>query len=175
MAVTHKTLRPAQRIGGRPMALPQRLHGWLYAITLLLAAVALYVLVSLLVGRAAILFDDLRYGRPRTMQIDGFVGHNEANGQPTHLIAVNLNRQALLIELPGGDPARARTITGPYLFGADADLTTLTLDLRDMDNDGHVDLLLNVRNEQIVYLNKDGAFRMPTAAEQAQLAQGQGR
>jgi hypothetical protein len=44
-----------------------------------------------------------------------------------------------------------------------------------MDNDGHVDLLLNVRNEQIVYLNKDGAFRMPTAAEQAQLAQGQGR
>jgi hypothetical protein len=43
------------------------------------------------------------------------------------------------------------------------------LSLRDMDGDGQLDLLLDVRNEQIVYLNKDGAFRLPTPAEQAAL------
>ncbi|HNP70032.1 MAG TPA: hypothetical protein PLO33_01030 [Kouleothrix sp.] len=175
MAVTQKTLRSNIQAQALANGLPRRMYSTVYLATLLLAAVAIYVLVSLLLGKAQVLIDDVRYGRPRTVQLDAFVGHDEASGQPTHLIAVNLNRQAMIIELPGGNPANARTISGPYLFGADEDLTPLALELRDMDNDGNVDLLLDVRNEQVVYLNKDGVFRLPTAAEQARLAKGNAR
>jgi hypothetical protein len=168
MAVTQKTLRSNTRAQLQSAALPQRLSSALYVGALLLAAVAIYLLVSLLLGKAQVFIDDFRYGRPRTTQLEAFVGHNEANGQPTHLLALNLNRQAVIIE-------QARTITGPYMFGADADLTPLTLSLRDMNGDGHVDLLLNIRNEQVVYVNTNGTFRLPTPAEQAALAQGNSR
>jgi hypothetical protein len=128
--------------------------------------------VSLAMGKLHTVVDDLRYGRPRTTQINGFVGHDEAAGQPTHLMAINLNRQVVVVELPGGDPAKARSIAGPYLFGADEDLTPVVLSLYDADRDGQVDLLLDVRRELLVYLNKDGAFRLPTAEEDAQLKRG---
>ena len=170
MAITQKTLRPSTRARVQPTT--QRLYSAMYAGALLLAAVAIYLLISLALGKAQVVIDDFRYGRPRTTQLEAFVGHNEAHGQPTHLIAMNLNRQAVIIELPGGDPGKARTISGPYLFGANEDLTPLTLSLSDLDGDSNVDLLLDVRNEQVVYLNKDGIFRLPTATEQAALAQG---
>lgn len=172
MAVTQKTLRSAQQNRRVPVALGQRIHSLLYAVALLLAAITIYLAVSQALGWVQVFFDDLRYGRPRTTQLAAFVGHGEASGQPTHLIAVNLSRQVMIIELPGGDPGAARTISGPYLVGANEDLTPLALNLRDYDADGHVDLVLNIRNEQIVYLNKNGMFRVPTPAEQAALLQG---
>ena len=172
MAVTQKSLRSAR--GARPSGsvLPQRLYSIMYAATLVLAAIAIYILVSLMLGKAQVIIDDFRYGRPRTTQLEAFVGHGEANGQPTHLLAINLNRQATIIELPGGDATQTRTIAGPYLFGANEDLTPLHLSVRDLDGDGQLDLLLDVRNEQVVYLNKDGAFRLPTPAEQTTLSRG---
>lgn len=175
MAVTQKSLRSAQRASEPAVGMAQRLYSLIYVATLLLAAVAIYMGVSLLLSRAQVLFDDLRYGRPRTSQLSAYVGHGEAPGQPTHLLALNLNRQALIVELPGGDPTKARTITGPYLVGANEDLTPLLLELRDLDGDGHVDLMLNVRNEKVVFLNKEGTFRAPTPAEQAALVQGNGQ
>ena len=175
MAVTHKSMRSARGARSGTTAQPQRLYSTMYATTLILAAVAIYVLISFMLGKAQIVIDDFRYGRPRTTQLDAFVGHEEANGQPTHLLAINLNRQATIIELPGGDATKARTITGPYLFGAEEDLTPLRLSVRDMDADGQVDLLLDVRNEQVVYLNKEGVFRLPTPAEQATLTRGSGQ
>ena len=172
MAVTQKSMRSAGRARPSSPALPQRLYSAIYTAALLLAAVAIYMLVSMMLGKAQIAVDDFRYGRPRTTQLDAFVGHGEANGHPTHLLALNLNRQATIIELPGGDAASARTFAGPYLFGADEDLTPLRLSVRDVDRDGQPDLLLDVRSEQVVYLNKDGAFRLPTPAEQAALSRG---
>jgi len=147
----------------------------MYAVTLILAAIAIYILVSIMLGKAQIVIDDFRYGRPRTTQLDAFVGHEEASGQPTHLLAINLNRQATIIELPPGDATKTRTIAGPYLFGADEDLTPLRLGVRDMDGDGQPDLILDVRNEQVVYLNKDGVFRLPTPAEQATISRTSGQ
>jgi hypothetical protein len=128
--------------------------------------------VSLLLGKLNVFMDDVRYGRPRVSQVDAFVGHDEAAGQPTHLMAINLNRQVFVIELPGGNPTNTRTLAGPYLVGAEEDLTPVQLFVRDMDGDGQNDLLLDVRREQIVYLNRDGAFRLPTPEEEAQLKQG---
>jgi hypothetical protein len=143
-----------------------------YGVTLVLAVLAVYALVSLAMGKLHVVVDDLRYGRPRITQLDSPVGHEDSADRPTHLMALNLNRQIVVVELPGGDPTKTRSIAGPYLFGADEDLTPVVLSLRDMDGDGQADLLLDVRREQIVYLNRDGAFRLPTAEEDAQLKQG---
>jgi hypothetical protein len=175
MAVTSKNLRSAQRVHARSLPFSRRLHVLAYGLTLLLAALAIYAVVSVLLGKLHIVVDDMTYGRPRTVHMDAFVGHGEEAGHQTHLLAMNLNRQVVVIEMPGGDPAKAHTISGPYLFGADEDLTPVLLHLRDMDGDGQVDLLLDVRREQVVYLNKDGAFRPPTPEEQAQLSRGSAR
>jgi hypothetical protein len=149
-----------------------RLSAAAYGVTLLLVVLAAYTLLSILMGKVNVVIDDIRYGRPRIAQVDAFVGHDEANGQPTHLMAINLNRQVFVIELPGSDPAKTRTLAGPYLVGAEEDLTPVNLIVRDMDGDGQADLLLDVRREQIVYLNRDGAFRLPTPEEDAHLKQG---
>jgi hypothetical protein len=175
MAVTSKNLRSAQRARARSSLVSRRLHTAAYGITLLLATLAVYAAISLLVSNIHTKVDDLRYGRPRTIQLDSFVGHDEPAGHPTHVIAMNLNRQVIVVELPGGDASKTRTIVGPYLFGADADLTPVLPSLRDMDGDGQPDLLLDIRSEQIVYLNKDGAFRLPTPDEQVQLSRGSGQ
>jgi hypothetical protein len=175
MAVTHKSLRSVQATQPRGGALLHRVQILAYAVTLILAAAAIYVVVSLLLGKVSVLVDDLRYGRPRTTQIDAFVGHEETTGQPTHLLAINLNRQVMVIELPGGEAAKARTLSGPYLFGANEELTPLQLHLQDLDGDGKLDLLLDIRQEQLVYLNRDGAFRLPTPEEQAALQRGSGQ
>jgi hypothetical protein len=131
---------------------------------------AIYVLVSAIVSWGSVRIDDMRYGRPRTTQLSAVVGHEGDTGQATHFIAMNLNRQVVVLELPGGDASQVRSLPGPYLFGAGEDLTPVAMSLQDVDGDGQADLLLDVRSERIVYLNKDGSFRLPTGEEQRKLS-----
>ena len=77
----------------------------------------------------------------------------------------------VVIEIPGGDASKTRTLTGPYLFGAGEDKTPVLLRLEDLNRDGARDLIVNVKNEEIVYINKDGQFQPLTPEERARLAQ----
>jgi hypothetical protein len=169
MAVTSKELNPS-RSPARAAGVPQRLMPISYIITGVLAILAIYVLVSAIVSWGSVRIDDMRYGRPRTTQLSAVVGHEGDTGQATHFIAMNLNRQVVVLELPGGDASQVRSLPGPYLFGAGEDLTPVAMALQDVDGDGQADLLLDVRSERIVYLNKDGSFRLPTGEEQRQLS-----
>lgn len=173
MAVTSRDLRSARAARRIEDRVQQPGQVALYGVMLLLGALVVYAIVGVLFDKGRVAYDDLRYGRPRTDQLTAFVGHNETAGTPTHLLAVNLNRQVTIIEMPGGDATQARTITGPYLFGAEEDLTPVTLALQDVDGDSVLDLLVDVRNERIVYLNHDGVFRLPTSAEQSELVMSQ--
>lgn len=132
---------------------------------IILAALCL----SLFAARGQIWLDDLRYGRPRTVQVSGLVGHNEASGEPSHFIAMNLNRHIVVIELPGGDVGHAQTLQGPYLFGANEDLTPVGLQLKDVNSDTKADLILSVKHEEIIYINTGSSFRLITADERRQL------
>jgi hypothetical protein len=111
--------------------------------------------------------DDLQYGRPRTVQMDAYVGHSEAEGMPSHFIAMNLNRRVTIVQLPGGDSAKASVILGPYLFGQGEDLTPVQLNAQDVNADQKPDLVVSVKNEQLLYLNDGGAFRLATSEERA--------
>jgi hypothetical protein len=134
-------------------------------------ALAAYVLFSMALEWAQVKLDDLQYGRPRTFQMDAYVGHNEAEGLPSHFIAMNLNRRVTIMELPGGNSTQAKTIVGPYLFGQGEDLTPVQLDARDLNTDGRADLIVSVKSEQLIYVNEGESFRLMTPEEQAALRQ----
>src|SRR4051812_47939211 len=65
----------------------------LYIALAAVAVVVLYVVVSSVVHWTQIRMDDMAYGRPRTTHLDAVVGHGDSATQPTHFIAINLNRQ----------------------------------------------------------------------------------
>jgi len=103
--------------------------------------------------------DDWRYGRPRTFQTDAVVGHNDSSSNPSHFIAVNLNRHVLIVELPGGDATKARIYSGPILIGPGQDLAPVTLSFEDVNGDGSLDMIVNVQDAHFVYINNNGTFR----------------
>jgi hypothetical protein len=102
--------------------------------------------------------DDWRYGRPRTFQIDQVVGHHDSPQNPSHFIAMNLNRHILVIEIPGGDVSKSVLFSGPTLLGPGQDLTPVTLSFQDIDHDGKPDMIVSLQGNQFVYLNENGTF-----------------
>jgi len=170
MAVVSRPLKLSRRIALPGGVRPAPSSWWTTALIYLLLLVLGYLLITPIIGWSQRRLDDIRYGFPRTTQIDGFVGHGEEGGMPTHLIALNLDRQVSILELPGGDTGKVQVLIGPYLVGADGENVTPYLSLQDMNDDGQVDLLLQVREEIVVYINDNGSFRFITPAERARLA-----
>ena len=113
--------------------------------------------------------DDWHYGRPRTFQIDAVVGHNDSAANPSHFIALNLNRHIEIIEIPGGDATKAKIYAGPMLIGQGQDLTPVTLTFKDVNGDGKPDMIVNVQDSHFVYINENGAFRPARPDENIQL------
>jgi len=148
-----------------------RLEPWQPHLRFGLVIVLASLSLALISGWGTIWIDDVRYGRPRTVQVAGMVGHHEPTGEPTRLVAMNLNRRVVVIELPGGDATKAQTVPGPYLFGANEDLTPVGVRLQDVNADRKVDLVLAVKDEAIIYINTGERFRLITADERKQLHQ----
>lgn len=103
--------------------------------------------------------DDWHYGRPRTFQTDAVVGQHDSMANPSHFIAVNLNRHVIIIELPGGDATKARIFNGPILIGPGQDLAPVTLSFQDVNGDGSLDMIVNVQDAHFVFLNQNGTFQ----------------
>lgn len=159
---------PVARMYPSPARLP-------YLLMLMLCGIALILVSNTVLQWGSVKLDDMRYGRPRTMHLTGWVGHNEAGGNPTQFVAMNLNRRVTVFEIPGGDVAQTRTLTGPYLFGANEDLTPVKLKLAYVNGDRHIDLVINVKNEQILYVNDaaNSSFRLINAQERAEYERAQ--
>ena len=134
-------------------------------------ALLLYLGITSLIDWTRVKLDDMHYGRPRTAQIDAWVGHNETAGTPSHFVAMNLNRRVTILEFPGGDVTKPQVIAGPYLFGRAEDLTVVKLRAGDVNGDDKPDLTVQVKDERLVYINDGAAFRPITAEELAQLQQ----
>ena len=54
------------------------------------ATVILMIGLQIALSMATISYDDLRYGRPRTYQLDAVVGQNDSISHKTHFTAMNL-------------------------------------------------------------------------------------
>ena len=175
MAVRSQSMRNTTARAGSPrtpIAMPAiSLHSLAYIVTALLALLAIYAIMGNVMSWGRSRIDDVLYGSTRTFQVDEVVGHDDGAGTPTHFIALNLNRQVMIIEIPGGDASKTRTLTGPYLFGAGEDKTPVLLRFDDLNRDGSKDLIVNVKNEEIVYLNKDAQFQPIMPEERAKLIQ----
>ena len=115
--------------------------------------------------------NDMLYGRPRTFQIDAYVGHNEQNGMPSHFIAQNFHRRIQIIEMPGGDATKARVFMGPQLYGSNDDLLPVTLAFQDVNQDHKLDMIVKFGDTRIVYINTGTTFRPLLPSEQNQLGQ----
>jgi|SRR6266568_3783287 len=164
-----KTPRPNTTVTrGKP---PLRLHPLLYLGVGMIVMLVFWTVLTLAISWFNATLDDIRYGRPRTFQIDAVVGHNDSAANPSHFIAINLNRHIEIIELPGGDAARARIYTGPQLFGAGDELTPVTLRFVDVNGDHLPDMIVSFQGTQIVFINDQGGFRPLRPEERQQIEQ----
>ncbi len=123
----------------------------------------------MLLQKGQVWFDDIRYGNPRTTHLRAFVGHEETQGQPTDFIAMNLDQRVVVLTLPSGDTTKAKILNGPYLFGSREELTPISMRVEDRNGDGSDDLVINIKNEEVIYVNTGDSFRLLTSAERQQL------
>jgi len=113
-------------------------------------------------------YDDIRYGYPRTSQTNAVVGHGKDSLlHPSHFIAINLNRQAIVVEFPAGNPSGAQSYVVPYyILGQGGDLTPITLEFRDVTGDGKLDMIIHIhlqtQDQTFVFVNDGNKFRPPT-------------
>ena len=124
----------------------------------MLVALAAVLLGQLLIGWGSATWDDLRYGRPRTSQVDAFVGH-EAAQTPSHFIALNLHGRIEVIELQGGDPSKTKIYIGPQIMEPGAANVPVTLQFVDPHHTHHPDMLVQFQGTQVEFRNVNGAFQ----------------
>ncbi len=113
--------------------------------------------------------DDWHYGRPRTFQIDYVVGHNDSAANPSHFLALNLQRHVEIIEMPGGDAAKAKIYVGPILIGQGQDLAVVKLSFKDVNGDGKLDMIVSIQDSRFVFINDNGSFRPARVGENIRL------
>ena len=148
---------PASKTASMP-TMPIR-HHWLVPIGLTMSATILLIcLLQMTLVWGTMTYNDLRYGRPRTFQIDAIVGHNDSAAHPTHLVAMNLKGQIEILELPGGDASHARMLVGPTLSGDGSDLMPVTLQLVDRQGNHHPDLLVQCGGIELWFKNERTGF-----------------
>jgi hypothetical protein len=105
--------------------------------------------------------NDWTYGFPRTYQTDAVVGHGDSPSHPSHFIALNLNRQVIVIEIPGGDASKAKIYIGPTLIGDGQELIPVTVSFEQGAKPGKPDMYLHIGDQVIVFLNDGQQFVAP--------------
>ncbi|MBV9690082.1 MAG: hypothetical protein JO202_10290 [Ktedonobacteraceae bacterium] len=147
---------------------PQGMHWVFYLGVAMLVMLLGWFVLSALLSWWQVTQDDWHYGRPRTYQTDARVGHHD-NVTPSHFLALNLHGQSEVIEFPGGDATQAKVYLGPVLSGPGADLVPVTVRFKDVTGDGKPDLVLQMGEQSVVFVNDtvDGImqFRPARAGE----------
>jgi len=168
--VLHEGLPQPQTTSRQPKeqaARPRRRVHWSLVFGIgMIAMLSLWIVGNMLINWWNITQDDIHYGRPRTFQTDAVVGHNDSPTTPSHFIAINFNLHIQIIEFPGGNTTHARIYQGATLYGDGQNLAVVTLTFKDVNGDGKPDMIINVANTRIIYLNDNGLFRPLKPGEQ---------
>jgi hypothetical protein len=141
----------------------QSMHWSLTVGISMLAMIVLLWLGQTLWAWGTVTYDDIKYGRPRTVQMDAFVGH-ETGTTPSHFIALNENGRIEIIELPGGDASHARIFLGPQLMGDGAELAPITLTfIPASPHSKLLDMQASFQGTHILFRNTKGTFVLATS------------
>ncbi|MFM2308826.1 MAG: hypothetical protein RLY87_947 [Chloroflexota bacterium] len=140
-----------------------------FYLTGILAIVALYVAVTSLFQWGSVQLAEVAYGATRTFHTDAFVGINDHVDQPSHFVAMNVNRQIVIMQIPAGDTTQTRVINGPALTGHNAASTPVLLTFRDTNNDTRPDMIVTAGSQSYVYLNRVNQFVLMPIEERATL------
>lgn len=124
----------------------------------MMLAVILMLLAQVLVGWVGNTWNNVRYGYPRTYQVDAVVGHQDSALHPSHFIALNLHGQVEIIEFPGGDVSHARVYVGPQLSGPGAELLPVTLRFVTPPHAHLPNMVVLVDDSRFVFVNAHGTF-----------------
>lgn len=141
----------------------------------MIAMLVLWEVGSLLLAWGLARYDDFRYGNPRTYQTNAVVGHGgDSPAHLSHFIAVNLNRQAIVVEFPAGSQSGAMSYVVPYyILGPGGDMTPITLEFRDVTGDGKPDMIIHIhlqsQDQTFVFVNDGTKFRPPNANDHIHL------
>jgi len=149
--VVRTPVKPTRRLGRT------RFHWLVFVGLATLVMIIGWLTFSALSSWWSVQLDDWHYGRPRTYQSDAVVGHGDSASNPSHFIAVNLNGQVLVIEIPGGNAAKAQVYIGPRLFGSGQDLDPVTLSFEDCDGNRSPDLNIHIQgSDKIICFTNNG-------------------
>jgi hypothetical protein len=128
------------------------------------AMLVLFILGSSILSWATQQYNNIEYGMPRTYQTDAVVGHGgDSTTHPSHFIAMNLNHQAIVIEMMASNPAKSVTYVVANIVGDNSSLAPVTLQFRDVNNDKKPDMIvyvhLNGQEQVSVFINEGTKFR----------------
>jgi hypothetical protein len=143
----------------------RRVHWFLPIGVGMIAMIALWLIGSNVIGWGTQVYNNLHYGYPRTYQVDAVVGHNhDSIGHPSHFIAINMNRQAVVIEIMAGDVQKSITYVAPVVIAGDGgDLAPVTIEFRDVTGDRLPDMILHIhlpkQDEVSIFVNDGTKFR----------------
>jgi hypothetical protein len=109
----HRLVAPAPRRKATPSP-PARskrhLHPMVFVGVGFTVSVLLWVGVTQALNWGNKVLNGLRYGYPRTFQIDAVVGHQDSASAPSHFLAINLRGQVEVVEWPVATPRMLASI-----------------------------------------------------------------
>jgi hypothetical protein len=112
------------------------------------------------------IYNNIHYGTPRTFQTDAAVGHgSDSKAHPSHFIAINENRQAIVIEFMAGNPAKSEIYVAPVtIVGNGGDLAPVTVEFKDVTGDGKPDMIIHIKmpnqaDQLSIFVNDGTKFR----------------
>ncbi|HEU5379073.1 MAG TPA: hypothetical protein VFV38_26920 [Ktedonobacteraceae bacterium] len=144
-------------------------HPLLWLSGCLLLTVLLWIGMTQVLAWGTGVLDLMRYGNPRTFQMDAVVGQGDSPQHPSHFVAINLHGQIVILDFPAGDPSRAREFEVSSLLGQNADQVVVTLRFLDLNHDGKPEMIIDVGEAQVFLVNANGTFRPPGPSEQQQI------
>jgi hypothetical protein len=135
----------------------------------MIAALALTMLVSGLLGWWNGVQNDWQYGNPRIERITAVVGHGDSTAHPSLFFGINANNRVQVIECPASDCSKAKSYIAPVIVTHAMALYPVTITFADVNGDGLPDMLVHIDQQTCIFINDHGAFRPVTENDHVNL------
>jgi serine/threonine protein kinase len=160
---------PSANIQKRP-SFPQREQRILLSRTknlrkrrlLIMIGLILALLGLILVPSIFFLLRSISNSSNNIFQMDATVGHSDSQSNPSTFLAFDLQGTAVILELPGGDSAKAVVYAAPELYAPNV---PVTLRFQDVTGDNRPDMIVYSGSSKIVFVNDGTRFVPPQTGQ----------